>query len=397
METVLMIKRLDLAIINRSFWPVYPVIGEALMRFAEQQSLSKNVGVILQDHAGIKEHLTRENRGLGVDFYPCHALSVSGSSILRRVADAVYFMLWVFSILLLKRPKKVYVSTDPPVLVPFIVMIYCKLFRAQFVYHLQDIHPEAANVVMPVQPMLFRLLKSMDSLTMRSADSLITITDQMAEQIKERSSTRVPIKILVNPSVSFEHVIAPDFKTSGFTFCGNAGRLQRIPLIIQAIDQYCQAGGTLPFVFAGAGVYAAALENLAEKYVNVIYKGLISASEAAQLSADYEWALLPIEDDVTKFAFPSKSSSYVQAGAKIVAVCGCNTSVAEWVTTNAVGVVVEPCVDSLCQFFFAIERGEFSNVQFDIDRDILKARLGFDVFLSNLTELVLSDKGLGHG
>ncbi|MGN5013062.1 hypothetical protein ACTG24_19115 [Aeromonas veronii] len=96
METVLMLKRLDLVIINRSFWPVYPVIGEALMRFAEQQSLSKNVGVILQDHAGIKEHLTREKRGLGVNFYPCHALSVSGSSILRRVADAVYFMLWYF-------------------------------------------------------------------------------------------------------------------------------------------------------------------------------------------------------------------------------------------------------------------------------------------------------------
>ena len=120
---------------------------------------------------------------------------------------------------------------------------------------------------------------------------------------------------------------------------------------------------------------------LQEKYVNVTYKGLISASEAAQLSADYEWALLPIEDDVTKFAFPSKSSSYVFAGAKIVAVCGCNTSVAEWVTTNSVGVVVEPCVDSLCQFFFAIERDESSNVQLDIDRDILKARLGFDVFV----------------
>lgn len=392
-----MLRRLDVAIINRSFWPVYPVIGEALMRFAEQQSLSKNVGVILQDHAGIKEHLTRENRGLGINFYPCHALSVSGSSVLRRVADAVYFMLWVFAILLLKRPKTVYVSTDPPVLVPFIVMIYCKIFRARFIYHLQDIHPEAANVVMPVQPVLFHLLKSMDSLTMRTADSLITITDQMAEQIKKRSSTKVPIKTLVNPSVSFEHVIAPDFKKAGFAFCGNAGRLQRIPLMIQAIDQYCQTGGTLPFVFAGAGVYADDLKNLAEKYVNVTYKGLVSASEAAQLSADYEWALLPIEDDVTKFAFPSKSSSYVLAGAKIVAVCSCTTSVAQWVTSNAIGVVVEPSVESLCQFFSAIERNEYSNLQLNIDRTSLKARLGFDVFVNDLTELVVGVRGLEHG
>ena len=125
-----MFKRLDLAIINRSFWPVYPVIGEALMRFAEQQSREQAVAVILQDHADIKTHLKRDNRGQGVQFFPCHALSVSGSSILRRAFDAVFFMLWVFSILLLKRPKKVYVSTDPPVLVPFVVMILARLDKA---------------------------------------------------------------------------------------------------------------------------------------------------------------------------------------------------------------------------------------------------------------------------
>ena len=83
--------------------------------------------------------------------------------------------------------------------------------------------------------------------------------------------------------------------------------------------------------------------------------------------------------------------------AKIIAVCGCNTSVAKWVTTNAIGVVVEPCVDSLRQFFFAIEHNEYSNVQLNMDRDILKARLGFDVFVNDLTELVVGDRGLEHG
>jgi hypothetical protein len=387
-----MFKRLDLAIINRSFWPVYPVVGEALMRFAEQQSCDNTVAVILQDHAGIRKHLEREKRGQGVQFFPCHALSVSGSSILRRSVDAVFFMLWVLSILLLKQPKKVYVSTDPPVLVPFIVMIYCKLFRANFVYHLQDIHPEAANVVIPVQPVLFRILKDIDAITMRHADLLITITEEMAEQIRNRSSTVSPIKLLANPSVSFEHVVIPSDKKLGFTFCGNAGRLQRMPLLIQAIKQYSQAGGTLQFVFAGVGVYANELQALAETYINVSYKGLVSASEAAQLSADYEWALLPIEDEVTRFAFPSKSSSYVFSGAKILAVCGIHTSVAEWVTDNGLGIVIEPSIDSLCKTFFAIESGKYNKLEFDTHREQLKKRLGFDVFVSDLTELVLTNR-----
>lgn len=389
-----MFKRLDLAIINRSFWPVYPVIGEALMRFAEQQAKMRAVGVILQDHAGIKKHLASERRGDKVGFYPCRAFSVSGSSIVRRAADAVFFMLWVFAVLLIKRPKKVYVSTDPPVLVPFIVMVYSKIFRARYVYHLQDIHPEAANVVFPVRPVIYRFLRWIDAITMRNASLLITITEEMATEIKERSGTLSPVQILSNPSVSFDEVVLPENKRLGFAFCGNAGRLQRIPLLIQAIEQYCAGGGKLPFVFAGAGVFSGNLKELAAKHGNVTYFGFVSALEAARLNADYQWALLPIEDEVTRFAFPSKSSSYVFSGALVAAICGTETSVAKWVLENNLGVVLDPAADGLCQFFRAVESGDLSPESFDTDREKLKEHLGFDVFVERLSQLVISERSI---
>lgn len=387
-----MSRRLDLVIINRSFWPIYPVIGEALMRFAELQAQTQSVGVILQDHADIKKHLAREQRGDKVCFYPCRAFSVSGSSIVRRAADAVFFMLWVFAVLLIKRPKKVYVSTDPPVLVPFIVMVYSKIFRARYVYHLQDIHPEAANVVFPVRPAIYRFLRWLDSLTMRNSSLLITITEEMATGIKERSGTLSPVQILSNPSVSFGEVVLPENKRLGFAFCGNAGRLQRIPLLIQAIDQYCASGGILPFVFAGAGVFSENLKELATKHGNVTYLGFVSALEAAQLNANYQWALLPIEDEVTRFAFPSKSSSYVFSGAMVAAICGAETSVATWVLENNLGVVLDPAADELCQFFRAVENGDLSPESFNTDRGKLKENLGFDVFVERLSQLVISER-----
>lgn len=385
-----MFRRLDLVIINRSFWPIYPVIGEALMRFAEQQAKILSVGVILQDHADIKQHLAREQRGYKVGFYPCHAFSVSGSSIVRRAVDAIFFMLWVFAVLLLKRPKKVYVSTDPPVLVPFIVLVYCKIFRARYVYHLQDIHPEAANVVFPVRPAIYHFLRWLDSLTMRNASLLITITEGMAKEIKSRSGTLSPVQVLSNPSVSFDQVVLPEKKRLGFAFCGNAGRLQRMPLLIQAIEQYCADGGKLPFAFAGAGVFSERLKNLGAVHDNVTYLGLVTALEAAQLNADYQWALLPIEDEVTRFAFPSKSSSYVFSGALVAAICGTETGVAKWVMENKLGVVLNPTVDSLCQFFRAVENGSLSPESFDTDRGKLKEHLGFDVFVKRLSRLVIN-------
>lgn len=376
-------------IINRSFWPVYPVIGEALMRLAEQLASRVTVGVVLQDHADIRSHLAGSGRGVGVDFYPCKAWSVSGSSIPRRILDAVWFMGCVFLLLLRKRPDCVYISTDPPVILPFVVMLYCRLFRARYIYHLQDIHPEATNVVVKVNPLAFRLFRSMDGVTLRHADRLITITDEMAEALKQRSGTQTDILSLPNPSVPFEAVVQGGERKNGFVFCGNAGRLQRIPLLMDAIALYYERGGKLPFVFAGAGIYANALTQLASKYPGVRYCGFISSTQAAQLSIDYTWSLLPIEDEVTRYAFPSKTSSYVHANAMIAAICGSETSVAQWVGNHRLGVVIAPTVEAVCRFFSDVESGRFDPAGFDMDRKALKVSLEPEVFVERLRGLVV--------
>ncbi|KGD61223.1 hypothetical protein T9A_01672 [Alcanivorax jadensis T9] len=383
--------RADIAIINRSFWPIYPVIGEALLRFAEGAARQCRVCVIMQDHADICAKLKEHDRGQGVEFHPGKAWSSSGSSILARILDAVFFMVWVGLCLLKTRPRHVYVSTDPPVLVPFIVMLYARLFGASYTYHLQDIHPEATNVVMPVNRVLFRILRWMDGAVMRRAAQLLTLTEEMKAEIQSRSGTRAPIHLLSNPAVSFDDVNTSHTKTPGFSFCGNAGRLQRIPLVIASIEQYLQGGGTLPFTFAGGGVFSPDLEGLAARFPDqVTYHGLVSPAAAAQLNADYQWALLPIEDEVTRFAFPSKTSSYVFSGALILAVCGEATSVAQWVQDYRLGCVVAPDAAALAEFFRRVENAEVDAAGFDMDRTALKAALGFNVFVEHLNERVLS-------
>ncbi|WP_107851303.1 glycosyltransferase [Oceanimonas marisflavi] len=383
-------KPVKVAVINRSFWPVYPVIGEALLRFAEGASTKgHSVSVIMQDHAGIKARLAKEKRGKGVRFYPAKALTTSASGVLLRAFDAVFFMFWVLAVLLWIRPQKVYVSTDPPVVVPFIVMLYSRLFGAEYIYHLQDIHPEAANVVIPVNKWVYKTLLKMDALTMRKAKCLITITEQMATEIQARSGTTVPIHILDNPAVSFDGIDTTKPKISGFSFCGNAGRLQRIPLVLNAIETYLVRGGQLAFSFAGGGVYADLLKAFSERFEHFHYHGQVTPTEAAQINADYSWALLPIEDDVTRFAFPSKSSSYVFSGANILAVCGEHTGVAQWVKENRVGLVVQPEVEALAGIFSDIESGVVNEAGDQNAREILKARLRFEVFVDALDKIVL--------
>ena len=351
-----MFKRCDLAIVNRSFWPKNQIIGEALLQLGERFSRDgKSVTIVAQGSTKLKENLALNDRGGGVDFQVCRARSDSSSTLVGRILDMLVFSVWTAWSLTSKRPKHVYISTDPPLLVPFLVFLYSKISKSSYTYHLQDIHPEATNVVSKLHPMLFSILKRLDNIVIRNSSEIIVITKTMKDYILERSSAKNKVYLLDNPTVPTVGNIQN--KISGFVFSGNAGRLQRIPLLVDSIRQYKEQGGKLPFLFIGEGVYSSRIRSLADKYGDVTYMGRVDANLANSLISEYKWALLPIEDEVTKYAFPSKTSSYISCGANILSICSQYTSVAEWVSHNNYGVNVAPTLDSLVDIFFKIENG----------------------------------------
>ena len=390
MEAILAVRKpLRIAIVNRGFWPIYPVIGEGLLKFAEMAHNDGNlVSVISQGGEDLLESLRETSRGAGISYYPTKALANSSSRIIRRIFDSLFFTFHVLIKLIFIRPDRVYVSTDPPIIVPFVIMLYCKLFGASYFYHLQDIHPEATQVVIPLNKWFRFCLTRFDSLTMRQATSIVTITEQMAHEILKRSGTRSKIHIVSNPAISFDRADLKMKKVPGFAFCGNAGRLQRIPLVLEAIQSYLLQGGKLDFTFAGGGIYENQLKTFANNFANFEFMGRVNTLMAAEICAKHSWALLPIEDEVTKFAFPSKTSTYALAGARILAICGKDTSVAHWVVENKLGTVVSPNVDDLVSFFFQIERGS-SRAELPLPPNYeLKQRLSLDRFAKELTTIV---------
>lgn len=380
-------KKTDLAIVNRSFWPQSQVIGESLLQFAEQAAKKHSVCVITQADGDVSERLTREGRGKGVQVRACKSYTNSASGLAKRMTEAVFFMFWTFISLVQANPANVYVSTNPPVVVPFIVALYCRLFNAHYVYHLQDIHPEAANIVVPLNGVVFGLLKHIDNYTLRHAKAIITLSEEMKAYIEQRSGTPTPIYLLDNPS--FEVVPAPrEGRARDVVFCGNAGRLQRIPLLMTAIREYLQKGGKLKFTFAGGGFYAPDIKALAEAYVQVDYLGIVPATKAAELVNQHRWALLPIDDEVTKYAFPSKSSGYVLSGSGVLAVCGEKTSVARWVEELNVGVVCMADHEALLQCFFSLENRELEI--FAVEEEV-RERLQIPYFAKRLLDLTLAE------
>ena len=379
-------KRHDLAIINRSFWPRNQIIGEALLQLAEiTANQGKNVVVITRGGSDLKKIAHKFGRGQKVFFKSCKPGSDSSSGLFVRIFDAFIYMFWTFWSLLLTRPKKVYVSTDPPVLVPFVVFLYSKVFRASYTYHLQDIHPEAANVVTRLSPILYSLLRRIDGMVVRRSANIITITETMKHEIIARSGIRSNIHLVDNPTVATCGFA--EGKTKGFVFSGNAGRMQRIPLLLKSVREYKNQGGVLPFLFIGAGIYSNEIRSLSKEYDDVTYEGLVDANIANELTEEYEWALLPIEDEVTKYAFPSKTSSYVLCGTNILSICSGWTAVAKWVVDHNYGINTSPDVDSVVKAFFRIEKGVAIN-----PRKIDENYFSIERFVKNIYNIVFEEK-----
>jgi len=385
------IKRpVDLAIINRGFWPSYPVLGEGLFRLAEKYATDydKEVVIISQNRKDISQINERIKRSKKIKIFASWAFSSSYSSISVRILDSVFFMLWCMFFLVRTRPRKIYISTDPPLLIPFTVMIFCKFFKTKYVYHIQDIHPEATAIVTKMNAILISFIRNLDNISLKNAETVITISSEMKRQIYLRTKNKLKrIKIIRNPSVS-EKIKSSVKKVPGFCFCGNAGRYQRISLLVDSIRTYHKEGGKLPFVFVGGGKYTNKLTELDNEDNLFNYYGQVDSKTAQEFSYKFEWALLPIDDDVTLYAFPSKASTYVCSNSKILSICGEETVVAKWVKRNKLGLSINPDLKEVVNIFHKIESNQFSNLNFDMDRKTLRAILSYDFFLKSLIRTI---------
>ena len=381
-----MFKRYDLAIINRSFWPSSKLVGEALLQLGEKAILDGNkVVIIAHDKGELEKSLEKFKRGKYILFRTCKAISNSSTKLFYRIIESLIFMIWVIWNLLLTRPRIIYISTDPPLTIPFVVFLYSKISKASYVYHLQDIHPELLNIKYKLHSMLFNFLKKIDELIIRNASSIITITNTMKNQIISRSNTKSHIYIINNPTVNY--VKNKQRKIQGFVFSGNLGRLQRIPLLIKSIIKYKKRGGKLPFIIIGSGLYSSNMELISKRYKDIMYLGYTNPNETNEMISNYEWALLPIEDEATKYSFPSKTSSYLSCKLKILSICSSQTSVAKWVTKNKFGINVNPNLDDLVDTFFQIENG----LQIEINKN-LKNDYTIKYYIDSLYNILLNKK-----
>ena len=116
------------------------------------------------------------------------------------------------------------------------------------------------------------------------------------------------------------------------------------------------------------------------------YLGFLPAAQAAEVVNQHRWALLPIDDEVTRYAFPSKSSSYVVSHCRILAICGRETSVARWVEENGIGHACAPEKHDIVAAFRKIEVE--GSVCEHVVPEALEKKLDIGYFITRIAEIM---------
>lgn len=350
-----MLKKQNIIFINRGFWPEYDVPGESLLYTAEQLSRGNSVSILTSSKMNIKKECTKYNRGVDLDINTFCSFTNSNSSILMRIFESVFFCIWSLFKLIRIKPNYVYFATDPPITIPLIVYIYSRLFKIKYIYHLQDIHPEATRLVINIPVYLHKILVKIDNIIIKNAYKVITLNDDMALIIDNRLGEKKDIYKLANASQYPEEY---SLKNKGtIIFAGNAGRFQNIKLLVQAIDEYLKRGGNLKFIFIGSGIFYSLIESLGEKHVNVSVKKYMCSKDVIEIMKTCEWGLLPIDKDIIRYAFPSKSSAYIATRLKIFGICPKNSSMENWIKTKNNGIYCEANKSEIIDKLNEIERG----------------------------------------
>lgn len=348
---------MSITIINRDLGEHAGAIGVGLTDFATNMALAENVQIITSSNSLDLVKLSQNNK---IQLSHVKSMTSSNSNIFMRLLETFYFSIFVILDLCKTKPKIVYVTSNPPIIIPFLVYIFCSFYKAKYIYHVQDIHPEATNIILKLPRLVIRFFKYIDTLTLKNADVVITLNQDMKNTLLARAPA-IRITLLDNPAVKLKLEETRLCKINGAIFCGNAGRLQHMEVLLDAIDTFLtEDTGDFVFAFVGRGIYSERLAQMAKKHTRFKYYGYVSATEALRITSIYKWALLPIVGEVLKYANPSKLPTYIAAECQVISIVSKASSLANIIKTHNLGFNLEPTMDDLIEGFRKLSQCEIN-------------------------------------
>lgn len=347
---------MNVLLIHRYFWPDTPPYAYMLKEIGQHlvnEGQKVDVLSTQPDYKGdfsVNRQPSREAIN-GLNVKRLTMLKEKGRSVIFRLINMLYFPLRVFFYILFSRKHDtVMVSTAPPVLLAFFTALSAKLTDKKFIYHCMDIHPEIGRLSGEFSNVfLFNLLLWLDSLTCKWANRIIVLSSDMKDSLLRRPGLEHlnNIDLIANFDISNEasQIKVPKElkkldKKFRILFAGNIGRFQNLNSLIGVLD-YLNDNPEIELVFMGEG---SEKNTLIKKYYDKLNKQIFffphqRVDITRTIIKDADLGLVSLSKDIYKYAYPSKTMTYLAEGCPILSFVESDSELSKFVLNERIGIV----------------------------------------------------------
>lgn len=343
-------------LIHRYFWPDTPPYASMLRVYGTAWTGGGHDVDVFTSQPSYKHELRNEKRESfetvdGIGIHRCTLVNESRGGAAARLLNMVLFLIQMAWFLgASSRYDVVVMSTVPQVLGAWLASLIAAMKNTRFIYHMQDIHPEGAELTRVLKNrMLIRLLRGLDMQTCSRAYQIVVLSEDMKNTLVARnSSLSRKIRVIKNPVVRqfSDRACVPDglLKSSSIfrvVFAGNIGRWQALDRVVEA-GILLKDKPEIEIVLLGEGACKAALVQQANRgnANNIRFFGHQPVSVADEIVQDADLALITLAPGMYKVAFPSKIMTYCAAGIPVLAMIETHSNLAKLITEQNIGYSV---------------------------------------------------------
>lgn len=261
----------------------------------------------------------------------------------QRAVIALLFIGAVFVEVLRVRPRLVTFSTMPPVVLGLAVRLALFLIgrRGQFLYHCQDLYPEASTAGNDAPPtLLYRLLSWAEASTRRAAAAVVVLSEDMKRTVVRGGARPSAVHVANNFSLIESTSTRPTAagRPPRVVFAGNLGRFQMLDVVADAVRIVRATSPDIEFLFLGDGVARAAVASL--EGPNVELRGYVPPDAAFKALQRCDVGLVTLKPGMLDVAYPSKTMTYLAAGCTVVAMADLGSDLCRTLEDEGVGRAV---------------------------------------------------------
>lgn len=293
-----------------------------------------------------------------------------------------------------RRYDAVTVATTPPVLYAFSVALASRIRDRKLIYHMMDIHPEIGRLSGEFKNRyVFNILQWMDNFTCKTASKIVVLSSDMKEVLLERNDSLADkIEIINNYDVSSgemsQELFFTDINIKRVVFAGNIGRFQNLESFVIAVKEHgCLDNFEL--VFVGEGAALAKLKHLAESVGDCIrFIPHQSMEVARKIIAEADMGIVSLQNEVIKYAYPSKTMTYLAEGTSILLCVDNDSEISSFIEDENIGVSVIP--SDTKQIYEAFRALSMGTLMFDREhiKEVFNANFSKNIFDKKFNTLV---------